>query len=58
MDGIQNSTLPKYIQYKDRTFLNISDQLTKYEGDFDVDKLTPFAPSAAERRRSWRSYFY
>ena len=58
MDSIQNSTLPKYIQYKDRTFLNISDQMTKYEGSLDVDKLTPFAPSAAERRRSWRSYFY
>ena len=58
MDGIQNSALPKYIEYKGRTLLNISDQLTKYEGDLDVDKLKPFAPSAAERRRAWRSYFY
>lgn len=58
MDGIQNSALPKYIEYKGRTLLNISDQLTKYEGDLDVDKLKPFAPSAAERRRAWRAYFY
>lgn len=59
MDGIQNPALPKYIEYKGRTLLNISDQITKHEGTIDeLTQMRPLTVDPEKCRRSQMPDFY
>lgn len=58
MEGIQNVTSGvKYVHYGDKTFVDVSDQIQKYEGPLTTDQMSVYAPSDAEKRQSWRPYF-
>lgn len=59
MDGIQNvpASGVKYVHYGNKTFVDVSDQIQKYEGPLTADQLSVYAPSTAEKRQSWRPYF-
>lgn len=58
MEGIQNNvSSTKYIQYGNHTFVDVTDQLQKREGPVNMDQMSVYAPSAEEKKQSWRPYF-
>lgn len=58
MEGIQNNVSGlKYIQYGNYTFVDVSDQIQKYEGPVNMDQMSVYAPNVEEKRQSWRHFF-
>jgi hypothetical protein len=58
MEGIQRITTgAKYVYHEGKTFVDVSDQIQKYEGPLTTDQMSVYTPSAEEKRQSWRAYF-
>ena len=58
MNGIQGAGANgNYIQYKDRTVLRITDQLTRNESTLAIDMTNVHFPTAQEHKQSWRPYY-
>lgn len=58
MDNMQGIEINgNYIEYKGRTFLRVTDQLTKNEASLDIDKASIHFPTAQEHKQTWRPYY-